>query len=193
MNRHGNMMAEPAKPTTISLHALLVSIEPLDVATKIFVSFLLVSIVFFALFVIAPADSKKTVKLRASWALKAVSVVHAVVVAGASVWSLLYEPGIHEITTGVFQRDAEAVRWPLIHARSDVLAAAAPLTLAYFLFDLLLVPVWEGRLAVSTGIREGNFREIELGLIWLNALGGGHRMCEVKTTSRASNLPASHG
>lgn len=145
-------MAEPVKPTSMSLHALLVSIEPLDVATKTFVSFLLVSIVFFALFVIAPTNSKKTVKLQASWALKAVSVVHAVVVAGASVWSLLCEPGIHEITTGVFQLNADAVRGPLIHARSDVLAAAAPLTLAYFLFDLLLVPVWEGRLAVSANI-----------------------------------------
>ena len=155
-------MAEPGKPTSKSLHALLVSIEPLDVATKVFVFFLLVSAVFFGLFVIAPASSKKTIKLRASWALKAVSVVHALIVAGASVWALFNEPGMHEITTGVFQRDAEAVRWPLIHARSDVLAAAGPLTLAYFLFDLLLVPVWEGRLVVSVGTWKGEKRAVDL-------------------------------
>jgi len=155
INRHVNTYTM-AEPTSTSLHSLLVSIEPLDVAKKVFVSFLLVSACFFVLFALAPASSnKKSTKQRASWALKAVSVVHALIVAGASVWALFYEPGMHEITTGVLQRDAEAVRFRLIHARSDVLAAAAPLTLAYFLFDLLLVPVWEGRLTVSADTWEG--------------------------------------
>lgn len=183
-------MADPAKPTSTSLHALLVSIEPLDVAIKVFAFFLLVSVVFFALFALAPASSKKTIKLRASWALKAVSVVHALIVAGASVWALFYEPGMHEITTGVFQRDAEAVRWPLIHARSDVLAAAAPLTLAYFLFDLLLVPVWEGRLVVSTGTWEVEKKPVD----FLDAIFGEGTVCmHVKTTRGCPlNLPASH-
>lgn len=146
-----------------SLHALLLSIAPLDVAAKIFLGFLAVAAVYFVLFALAPAGSKTSMKLRASWALKAVSVVHALVVAGMSVWALFYEKGMHEITTGVLQRDAEAVRWPLIHARSDVVAMAAPLTLGYFLFDLLLVPVWEGRLAVrfkwGRGKNRGRFGE----------------------------------
>lgn len=169
--QHIDTMAEPR-----SLHALLVSIEPLDVATKVFVCFLLVSACFFVLFAVAPASSKKSTKLRASWALKSVGVIHALIVAGASVWALFYEPGMHEITTGVLKRDADSVRWPLIHQRSDVLAAAAPLTLAYFVFDLLLVPVWEGRLMVSAHTWEAERR---LRLIWMDTLGvEGSYMCK---------------
>ncbi len=127
---------------------LLLSITPLDVAIKTALSFLLVAAVFFVLWLVAPAPAttSKDRTMRASWALKAVSVVHAVIVAGAAIWALLYEPSMRTITAGVLQRDAEAVQGPLIHARSDVVAMVAPLTLAYFVFDLLLVPVWEGKM-----------------------------------------------
>ncbi len=46
------------------------------------------------------------------------------------------------------QWDAEGAKYPLVYATSDVAAATVPVTLAYFIFDLLLVPVWEGTLTV---------------------------------------------
>lgn len=130
----------------------LTSTKPLDVLGKVIVSFLLVSAVFYGFFLLDIVGLKNR-RLRASWALKALSVVHATVVATMSIWALFYEKNMHEITTGILQRDAASVRWPLVHARSDVVAVAAPLTLAYFLFDLALIPVWEGRFAVREGAK----------------------------------------
>jgi len=126
---------------------VLLSITPLDVTIKIALYFLLVAAVFFLLWLAAPVTTKDG-KLRASWALKAVSIVHAVVVAGAAIWALFRESEMRVITAGVLQRDAETVQGPLIHAQSDVVAMVAPLTLAYFIFDLLLVSVWEGKMTV---------------------------------------------
>lgn len=85
-------------------------------------------------------------KLRASWALKALSLVHSFVAVPA-IWALFCEPAMADITAAVRRWDAEAASVPLVYARSDVAAWALPITLGYFLFDFLLVPVWEGTLA----------------------------------------------
>lgn len=146
------------------------STKPLDVLGKVIVSFLLVSAVFYGFFLLDIVGLKNK-RLRASWALKALSVVHATVVATMSIWALFYEKNMHEITTGILQRDAASVRWPLVHARSDVVAVAAPLTLAYFLFDLALIPVWEGRFAVSEGAKVMAWSDIQnLGPMPMNVL-----------------------
>lgn len=86
--------------------------------------------------------------MKASWALKALSAVHAVAVAVPAIYALLYEPAMAPITAAVRRWDAESARLPLVYASSDIAAVAVPVTLAYFIFDFLLVPVWEGTFAV---------------------------------------------
>lgn len=86
--------------------------------------------------------------MRASWALKALSAVHAVAVAVPAIWALFYEPAMAEITAAVRRWDAESARVPLVYSGSDTAAVFVPLTLAYFIFDFLLVPVWEGNFMV---------------------------------------------
>lgn len=86
--------------------------------------------------------------MRASWALKALSAVHAVAVAVPAIYALLHEPAMAPITAAVRRWDAEGARVPLVYAPSDIAAVAVPVTLAYFIFDLLLIPVWEGSFVV---------------------------------------------
>lgn len=86
--------------------------------------------------------------MRASWALKALSAVHAVAVAVPAIWALFYEPAMAEITAAVRRWDAESARVPLVYASSSTAAVFVPMTLAYFIFDFLLVPVWEGNFMV---------------------------------------------
>ena len=74
--------------------------------------------------------------------------MHAVVVAAAAIYALFYEPSMAEVTAAVARLDAAAARPLLIHNTSKAAAVIVPLTLAYFVFDLLLVPVWEGTLKV---------------------------------------------
>lgn len=40
--------------------------------------------------------------------------------------------------------DASAVEVPLVHATSDMAAQALPITLAYFIFNMALIPVCGG-------------------------------------------------
>jgi hypothetical protein len=65
--------------------------------------------------------------------------------------------------------DAEAAKVPLVYASSDTAAVFLPVTLAYFIFDLLLVPVWEGTLAV----RCWSLNLVEMAWLgWLRWLAG---------------------
>lgn len=56
------------------------------------------------------------------------------------------------MTAAVRRWDAAAAEVPLVYATSDTAARALPVTLAYFIFDLMLIPVWEGTLVVRVEI-----------------------------------------
>lgn len=51
--------------------------------------------------------------------------------------------------------DAAAAAGPLNHARSQVAPVIVPITLGYFVFDLLLLPWWEGSFKVSQSVGRG--------------------------------------